>query len=92
MKRSSIYLYSWLTLSLGPSHDLRRLKKAEPKDILMKHGVHYGPLMKRVELYCLFKSKILSRRDEIIDTYYAVMGNQNPIVSLKRTYTLLYKY
>ncbi|KAG1174572.1 hypothetical protein G6F70_000995 [Rhizopus microsporus] len=64
---------------LRPSHDLRCLKKTELKDILMKHGVHYGLLMKRVKLYRLFKSKRLSRRDEIVNTYYAAMENQSPI-------------
>ncbi|CEG74724.1 hypothetical protein RMATCC62417_09886 [Rhizopus microsporus] len=45
----------------------------------MKHSAPFGPLMKRVELHCLFKIKVLSRRDEIVDAYYAVMDNQSPI-------------
>ncbi|ORE09845.1 hypothetical protein BCV72DRAFT_260481 [Rhizopus microsporus var. microsporus] len=64
---------------LRPSQDLRRLKKTDLEDILMNHDVPFGPLMRRVELYRLFKSNILSRRDEIVDAYYAVMDNQNPI-------------
>ncbi|ORE01567.1 hypothetical protein BCV72DRAFT_245834 [Rhizopus microsporus var. microsporus] len=64
---------------LRPNHDLRRLRKAELKDILMKHGVPYGSLMTRTELLHLFKNKVLSRRDDIIDTYYTTMNNQNLI-------------
>ncbi|RCH85490.1 hypothetical protein CU097_007349 [Rhizopus azygosporus] len=64
---------------LRPNHDLRRFRKAELKDILMKHGVQYGPLMTRTELLHLFKNKVLSRRNDIIDTYYTTIDNRNPI-------------
>ncbi|CEG81209.1 hypothetical protein RMATCC62417_15435 [Rhizopus microsporus] len=64
---------------LRPNHDLRRFRKAELKDILMKHGVQYGPLMTRTELLHLFKNKVLSRRNDIIDTYYTAIDNRNPI-------------
>ncbi|CEG80257.1 hypothetical protein RMATCC62417_14619 [Rhizopus microsporus] len=47
---------------LRPSYDLRRPKKVELKDTLMKHD-----------------SKVLSRHEEIVHTYYAVIDSQTPI-------------